>query len=256
VKVDQRFLVRHADIVFSLKTFAAATLAMVIALWMDLPRPYWAMATVYITSQPLAGATSSKAFYRVLGTILGASATVAMVPNVVNAPELLCLDIALWVGLCLYLSLIDGAPRSYMFMLAGYTVTFIGFPAVSDPASIFDTAVARVEEITLGIICATVVSSIAFPRSVAPAVAARVEDWLSDARRLSQDVLAGHGIEQAARDQHLRIAADAVEIDTLASLCVPKIRFCNIDGEGRQGQVVRRRRRGAQSRDGEGRPCS
>ena len=39
-------------------------------------------------------------------------------------------------------------------------------------------------------------------------------------------------------------------------LCVPKIRFCNIDGEGRQGQVVRRRRRGAQSRDGEGRPCS
>ena len=40
------------------------------------------------------------------------------------------------------------------------------------------------------------------------------------------------------------------------ALCVPKIRFCNIDGEGRQGQVVRRRRRGAQSRDGEGRPCS
>src|ERR1700730_6622769 len=39
-------------------------------------------------------------------------------------------------------------------------------------------------------------------------------------------------------------------------LCVPQIRFCNIDGEGRQGQVVRRRRRGAQSRDGEGRPCS
>src|SRR6202790_1330632 len=39
-------------------------------------------------------------------------------------------------------------------------------------------------------------------------------------------------------------------------LCVPKIRFCHIDGEGRQGQVVRRRRRGAQSRDGEGRPCS
>jgi hypothetical protein len=39
-------------------------------------------------------------------------------------------------------------------------------------------------------------------------------------------------------------------------VCVPKIRFCNIDGEGRQGQVVRRRRRGVQSRDGEGRPCS
>jgi len=83
VTVDHPFLVRHADIVFALKTFAAAMLALVIALWLDLPRPYWAMATVYITSQPLAGATSSKAFYRVLGTVLGASVTVAMVPNLV-----------------------------------------------------------------------------------------------------------------------------------------------------------------------------
>ncbi len=214
---DQPFLIRHADIVFSLKTFVAAMLALVIALWMDLPRPYWAMATVYITSQPLAGATSSKAFYRVLGTALGALATVAMVPNLVNAPELLCLVIALWVGLCLYVSLLDGTPRSYVFMLAGYTVALIGFPVVSEPASSFDTALARVEEITLGIICASLVSTVAFPRSVAPAVAARVDNWLSDARRLGQDVLAGHGTEQASRDQRLRIAADAVEIDTLAS---------------------------------------
>jgi hypothetical protein len=38
-------------------------------------------------------------------------------------------------------------------------------------------------------------------------------------------------------------------------VCVPKTRFSHTDGEGRQGQVVRRRHRGAQSRDGEGRPC-
>ena len=102
---DQPFLVRHAAIVFSLKTFAAAMLALVIALGWILPPPYRAMATVYITSQPLAGATSSKAFYRVLGTLIGAAATVAIVPNLVNAPELLCLVIALWLGVCLYLSL-------------------------------------------------------------------------------------------------------------------------------------------------------
>src|ERR1700736_3542651 len=88
MNVDQPFLARHADIVFALKTFAAAMLALIIAVWLDLPRPYWAMTTVYITSQPLAGATSSKAFYRVLGTAIGASAAVAIVPNLVNAPEL------------------------------------------------------------------------------------------------------------------------------------------------------------------------
>ncbi len=193
MRAEEPFLVRHADLIFALKTFAASILALVIALAMDLPRPYWAMATVYITSQPLAGATSSKAFFRVLGTLVGATMTVAMVPNLVNAPELLCLTIALWVGLCLYLSLLDGTPRSYVFMLSGYTVALIAFPAVSDPGSIFDTALARVEEISLGIICASLVSTVVFPRSVAPAVSHRVDSWLADARRLSQVALLGQG---------------------------------------------------------------
>src|SRR5215475_8992865 len=140
MRAEEPFLVRHADLVFALKTFAASILALVVALWLDLPRPYWAMATVYITSQPLAGATSSKALYRLLGTAIGAVATVVMVPNLVDAPELLCLAMALWVGLCLYLSLLDRQPRSYGFMLAGYTVALIGFPSVADPGSIFDTA--------------------------------------------------------------------------------------------------------------------
>ncbi|MGY3599358.1 putative membrane protein YccC [Bradyrhizobium sp. USDA 4341] len=217
MRAEEPFLVRHADLIFALKTFAASMLALVIALAIDLPRPYWAMATVYITSQPLAGATSSKAFFRVIGTLVGASMTVALVPNLINAPELLCLAIALWVGLCLYLSLLDGTPRSYVFMLGGYTVALIGFPSVADPGSIFDVALARVEEISLGIICASLVSTVVFPRSVAPAVGGRVRSWLSDARRLSRDVLLDHGTSETRRAQRLRLATDIVEIDTLAT---------------------------------------
>ncbi|MHC2825501.1 putative membrane protein YccC [Bradyrhizobium huanghuaihaiense] len=217
MRADEPFLVRHADLIFALKTFAASMLALVIALAMDLPRPYWAMATVYITSQPLAGATSSKAFFRVMGTLVGAVMTVALVPNLIDAPELLCLAIALWVGLCLYLSLLDGTPRSYVFMLAGYTVALIGFPAVSEPGAIFDTAVARLEEISLGIICASLVSTIVFPRSVAPAVAHRVDSWLADARRLSQAVLLREGTDEFRRGKRLKLATDIVEIDTLST---------------------------------------
>ncbi|MCP3443472.1 FUSC family protein [Bradyrhizobium sp. CCGUVB14] len=217
MRAEEPFLVRHADLIFALKTFAASMLALVIALAMDLPRPYWAMATVYITSQPLAGATSSKAFFRVMGTLVGATMTVALVPNLINAPELLCLAIALWVGLCLYLSLLDGTPRSYVFMLAGYTVALIGFPSVSEPGAIFDTAVARLEEISLGIICASLVSTIVFPRSVAPAVAGRVDTWLLDARRLSQVVLLREGTNETRRGKRLKLATDIVEIDTLST---------------------------------------
>lgn len=217
MRADEPFLVRHADLIFALKTFVASMLALVIALAMDLPRPYWAMATVYITSQPLAGATSSKAFFRVMGTLVGAIMTVALVPNLSDAPELLCLAIALWVGLCLYLSLLDGTPRSYVFMLAGYTVALIGFPSVSEPGAIFDTAVSRLEEIALGIICAGLVSTIVFPRSVAPAVAHRVDSWLVDARGLGSSVLLREGTSETRRGKRLKLATDIVEIDTLST---------------------------------------
>ena len=150
-------------------------LAFSIALWLDMPRPYWAMASVYITSNQLTGATSSKAVYRILGTLIGAAGTIVLVPNLVNAPELLSLAIALWVGIFLYFSLIDGTPRSYVFMLAGYTVALLGFPIVSAPELTFDIVVSRVQEITLGIICASVVSMLVMPRSVASAIAAQAD---------------------------------------------------------------------------------
>ena len=118
------------DWVFALKVCAAALLALFVALWIDLPRPYWAVSTVFITIQPLAGATRSKAIYRVYGTVLGAIVSVILIPNLVNAPEVLTVALALWVGLCLYFSLLDRTPRSYVLMLAGYTAAFVGFPAV------------------------------------------------------------------------------------------------------------------------------
>ena len=209
------FLVRHAALVFAARTFAAAMLAFSIALLLEMPRPYWAMASVYITSNLLSGATYSKAVYRILGTLIGAAATIVLVPNLVEAPEMLSLAIALWVGTCLYLSLIDGTPRSYVFMLAGYTVALLAFPIVSTPGSTFDIVAARVQEITLGIICASVVAMIALPRSVASAITARAEAWLAGARRLGVDVLTGRGGNQERDNERLRLAAAAYEIEQL-----------------------------------------
>ncbi|GJD91125.1 FUSC family protein [Methylobacterium hispanicum] len=205
------------DWAFSIKTFGAAMLALFLALWIDLPKPYWAVGTVYITSQVLAGATRSKAVYRIGGTVLGAVLTVALVPNLVDAPELLVLAIALWVALCLYVSLLDRTPRSYLMMLGGYTAALIGFPAVGEPGAVFDTAVARAQEITLGILCASLVSSVVLPQSVVPAIAGRLDLWLHDARAWVGDVL---GRARPARDtqaKRLRLASDAIAFDALAT---------------------------------------
>ena len=61
------------DWFYGVRTFAASMIALYIALLMQLPRPYWAMATVYIVSSPFVGPTSSKALYRAMGTLLGAA---------------------------------------------------------------------------------------------------------------------------------------------------------------------------------------
>jgi uncharacterized membrane protein YgaE (UPF0421/DUF939 family) len=153
-------------IIFSVNCYIAAILALFISFSLDLKSPAWAMVTVYLTSQPLSGALRAKAFYRVVGTFVGGAAMVAIVPNLVNAPELTTLAIILWVALCVFVSLLDRTPRSYMFVLSGYTAALIGFPSVLAPGTVFDTAVSRVEEITLGVVCAAIVHSLIFPKSV------------------------------------------------------------------------------------------
>ncbi|WP_394791451.1 FUSC family protein [Rhodoferax sp.] len=178
-----------AELLFSLKTFGAGILAMYIANRAGLPRPFWTLLTAYVVANPMAGAVRSKALYRFLGTLLGSSAAVLLVPTLSNAPELLTLALALWTGLCLFVSLLDRTPRAYIFLLAGYTAALIGFPSVQAPLQMFDTAVARVEEIGLAILCATLVHSIVLPTSLAPNVLGLMDRTLNDARRWLHDLL-------------------------------------------------------------------
>ena len=204
------------DWLFALRTFAAGLLALYIAMWIDLPRPYWALTTVYITSQIFAGATRSKAIFRVVGTVLGAIAAVALVPNFVNAPVLLTLVMGLWVAVCLYISLLDRTPASYMPMLAGYTAAIIGFPVVDNPGTVFDTAVSRVEEITLGILCATLASSLIIPQSVRPVLVNRFNTWATDARAWIVGALGREGNETQAHEDRVYLAAETLALDALA----------------------------------------
>jgi uncharacterized membrane protein YccC len=102
---------------------------------------------------PLASAVLSKALFRLVRTIMGAAAAVAMVPTLSNSPELLTLAIGTWLALCVFVSLLDRTPRSYMFVLAGYSACLIARPSVQTHSAIFTVASLRMQEITLGILC-------------------------------------------------------------------------------------------------------
>ncbi len=212
----------RAEIVFSLKSFAGAMLAMYLASRAGLPRPFWALLTAYVVAHPLAGAVRSKALFRFVGTLIGSTATVLLVPLLSNAPELLTLALALWVGGCLYISLLDRTPRSYAFMLAGYTAALIGFPSVETPLQVFDIAVARVEEIGLGILCATLVHSLVLPQGLAPSVLGLLDRTLGDARRWLTDLVQPGGSGQEADPRALaadrrRLAADVTQLRLLST---------------------------------------
>jgi len=200
---------------FSVKCLLAATLAYYVALRIGLTRPYWAVTTSYIVAQPLAGAVLSKAVFRVAGTVLGATAAVVLVPAFVTEPAALSLALALWLGVCLYLSLLDRTPRAYVFLLAGYTASIIGFPSVEVPDQIFNISILRVEEIVIGILCGSLIHGTIFPRSVATVLLQRIDTILIDAERWSADSLAGEGGEVLARDRR-RLALDVNELHQLS----------------------------------------
>ena len=200
---------------FSAKCFIAAMLAYYIALRIGLNRPFWAVVTSYIIAQPLAGAVLSKAVFRFIGTLLGAAAAVALVPTFVNEPVVLSLALALWLGLCLYLSQLDRTPRAYVFLLAGYTASIIGFPSVETPGAIFATAILRVQEITIGIMCASLVHGALFPRTVTAQLLRRIDTILADASRWSVASLAG--AREARLDlERRRLAIDVLELHQLS----------------------------------------
>ena len=180
-------------IAFVLANTMAVLMALYIAFASDLERPYWAMFTVFIVANPLTGAVRSKTVFRLIGTVTGAAMALLLIPPLVDAPVLLSLAISLWVGLCLYMSLQDRRPHSYAFMLAGYTAAIVGFSAVNTPNAIFDTAVARVEEISVGLVCAVVAHSVIFPQNVLKGLTERIDralrrcgTWITDALAATQ----------------------------------------------------------------------
>jgi uncharacterized membrane protein YccC len=203
-------------IIFSVNCYIATILTMFVAFSLDLKSPGWAMTTVYLTSQPLSGAMRAKAVYRAIGTFVGGAAMVAIVPNLVDAPELTTLAIILWVALCVFVSVLDRTPRSYMFVLSGYTAALIGFPSVFAPDTVFDTAVSRVEEITLGVVCAAIVHSLVLPKSVFSAFEQKLRGAIADTRRWLADGLTQQATPEAEMERR-RIAADISELYLLGT---------------------------------------
>jgi uncharacterized membrane protein YccC len=199
---------------FSLKTFASLIASYYISLRIGFSQPVWALSTVVFVSQPMAGQVLSKALYRLMGTVLGGAATVAFLPAFVNEPIALSFVLALWLGFCLYIALLDRTPRSYVFLLAGYTASIIGFPSVMTPGSIFNTAVLRVQEIGIGIVTTSLVHAAILPRTLTVFLRQQIAATVSSVEQVSRRALSGRR-ETALGDDRRRLASGVINIEQL-----------------------------------------
>lgn len=206
------------DWIFASKTFIAGMLALYIAFELNLSYPIWAIGTVFVIANPYSGMMASKSIYRILGTLIGAIFAIAVMPHLVNTPWLFTFVLATWVGICLYLSLIDRSPRSYVVMLAGYTAVIICFNSIYyiETVSIFDMAVGRFLEISLGVVCSAVVSATIFPMHIGPVVELRVTKTMQDTKQAFDSILSDPAHTDNYTQLLTNITRDTTDIHSMA----------------------------------------
>lgn len=206
------------DLIFACKTFVAGMLALFISFELDLINPMWSIGTVMIIANPYSGMVSSKCVYRLIGTVAGAVITLLLTPHFINTPWLFTVILSLWVGFALYVSLLDRTPRSYVFMLAGYSTAMIVYNAITyiDTYNIFDIAVARVLEISVGVVSSAVVSATFFPVHVGAMIKQRVNKTLNDLEATFEKLIAVQETPENYTQVLSVITRDASDIHALA----------------------------------------
>jgi uncharacterized membrane protein YccC len=148
-------------VLFGLRLWAAVCLALYVAFSLELDTAYWAGTTAALVCQPSLGASLRKGWFRMIGTLIGAVAIVALTGFFPQNRAGFLISLALWGGLCSMAATLLRNFAAYAAALAGFTAAIIAgdeLGAVGGAnGQAFTLAVARVSEIWIGIVCAGIV---------------------------------------------------------------------------------------------------
>ena len=206
--------------IYVFKALTAAFLALGIAMKLELPQPRTAMTTVFILMTQQSGRVLAKSFYRICGTLVGLVVMLVFISLFAQQPELFIAATAIWVGICTAGSARNRNFRSYGFVLAGYTAALIGIPASQNPDGAYMSALTRVAEITLGIVCSGTVSALLFPQHVGEQLRTTVRARFSAFVDYISASLAGRIDRAQIETTNARFVADIVGFETTRSVAV------------------------------------
>ncbi|MER9300989.1 FUSC family protein [Mesorhizobium sp. M0621] len=213
----------RSDWIFALRTVSAGLIALLAAYALKLDHPQWAMMTVFIVAQPVAGMVLAKGFYRLLGTLVGGMAAIGITTVFGTGPWVLVTVLAVWIGICTFVSSLLRNPEAYGAALAGYTAMIIGLPAFGQPHLVVDLAVARCAEIVLGIVCAGLTSRLILPKLASNAIVSRLKRCILDLATYASGAFSG-GDPETLSGLHRKLVADTQtlgEMRTYARLEAP-----------------------------------
>src|SRR5713101_3613093 len=149
------------SLLFGLRLWAAVCLALFVAFWLDLDNPFWAGTSAAVVCQPQLGASLRKGWFRMVGTVIGATMVVVLTACFPQDRVAFLGFLALWGSLCVFVATLFRNFASYAASLAGYTAIIIAadvLGATGGPSDeVFMVAVWRTTEICIGIACAGVV---------------------------------------------------------------------------------------------------
>ncbi|MGP9499105.1 FUSC family protein [Halomonas sp. AOP43-D1-4] len=180
----QTYLMPDATAVkFAIKTTLAMMLALYIALFFDLERPYWAlMSAAFLQIRPMSGMVIEKGICQLGGTFIGAVAGIVIMALFAQARVPALLFLTIWIMLCTYVGSLWRNNYTYGCLMAAVTAMLIVvISSNSTPAGIFDIAVARLSELGLGAICAMLVSSLLWPSHVGTHLATQADTVINQA---------------------------------------------------------------------------
>jgi uncharacterized membrane protein YccC len=148
-------------LLFALRLWTSVCLALFVAFSLDLDNPFWAGTSAAIVCQPQLGASLRKGWFRMIGTVLGATTIVLLTACFPQGRVAFLGLLALWGAMCAFGATVLRNFASYAAALAGYTAAIIaadnlGATGGASP-DVFMLAVTRASEICIGIVCAGIV---------------------------------------------------------------------------------------------------
>jgi uncharacterized membrane protein YccC len=148
-------------LIFGLRLSASVCLALYIAFWLQLDGAYWAGTSAGIVCQPSLGASLRKGWFRMIGTVVGATVIVVLTACFIQSRAAFLVALALWGAGCTLVATLLRNFASYGAALAGYTAAIIASDELGTTggpdAQVFMLAVDRASDICIGIVCAGVV---------------------------------------------------------------------------------------------------